>query len=101
VFLSGAQQLRNAGDDGLVNTADDANESIEEVLAPGADGLLGTQDDLRTPLTTFTRQIEISNLLDAQGAVNPLLRQLRVTIVYRVGQMQRTYTLTTYISSIS
>jgi prepilin-type N-terminal cleavage/methylation domain-containing protein len=101
VFLSGAQQLRNAGDDGLVNTADDANESIEEVLAPGADGLLGTQDDLRTPLTTFTRQIEISNLLDAQGVVNPLLRQLRVTIVYRVGQMQRTYTLTTYISSIS
>jgi type II secretory pathway pseudopilin PulG len=101
VFLSGAQELRRAGVDGLVNTADDANEEIEEVLAPGADGRIGTQDDVRTPLSTFTRQIEISDLLTPQGDVNPTLRQLRVTVTYRVGNAQRTYTLTTYISSIS
>jgi type II secretory pathway pseudopilin PulG len=101
VFLAGPQPLRNAGDDGLVNTDDDRNENIEEVLAPGADGRLGTQDDIRTPLTTFTRQIEISDILDAQGAVNPNLRRLRVTVTYRMGQGQRSYTLTTYISSIS
>jgi prepilin-type N-terminal cleavage/methylation domain-containing protein len=101
VFVGGPQQLRNAGVDGLVNTADDANEDIEEVLAPGADGRLGTADDLRTPLTTFTRQIAITNIVNAQGAVNPVLRRLQVTITYRVGQSQRTYTLTTFISSIS
>lgn len=99
VFVSGAQPLNMPGSDGLVNTADDAG--VEETLAPGADNILGTQDDLRTPLDTYTRQIEISNILDAQGAVNPNLRQLRVTIGYRVGSSLRSYVLTTFISSIS
>ncbi len=99
VFVSGAQPLRNAGLDGLVNTADDVG--IEETIQPGLDGLLGTADDLRTPLATFTRQIEISNLLDGNGVVNPTLRQLRVTITYRLGNDTRSYLLTTYISSIS
>jgi type II secretory pathway pseudopilin PulG len=99
VFVSGARPLRTAGTDGLVNTADDVG--LEEIVRPGADGLLGTADDDRTPLDTYTRQIEISELLDAQGNPNPILRQLRVTIGYRVGEAQRTYVLTTYISSIS
>jgi hypothetical protein len=99
VFVSGAQPLHNPGTDGLVNTADDTG--TETIITPGNDGLLGTTDDVRTPLATFTRQIEISNILDAAGNINPTLRQLRVTITYELGRDTRRYVLTTYISSIS
>jgi prepilin-type N-terminal cleavage/methylation domain-containing protein len=98
VFLDGPQPLRTAGPDGLVNTADDAG--IEVTVAPGVDNILGTADDVSSPLTTFTRDIEITELLTA-GVPNPNLRQLRVTITYSVGASLRTYTLTTYVSSIS
>jgi type II secretory pathway pseudopilin PulG len=99
VFVAGAQPLRKAGNDGIVNTTDDVG--IEESIAPGADGILGTADDVKTAMSTFTRQIEISDLLDAQGIANPTLRQLRVTVTYQVGGGTRRYVLTTYISSIS
>jgi hypothetical protein len=98
VFLSEAQPLRNSGDDGLVNTADD--EGIEEALGPGEDNVLGTADDTRTPLETYTRQIEITDIV-VDGVTNQNLRRLRVTIGYRVGKSERTYVLTTYVSSIS
>jgi hypothetical protein len=62
--------------------------------------VLGTADDTRMPLTTFTRQISISELL-TNGVPNPTLRQIRVIITYRVGSTTRNYTLTTYVSSIS
>jgi hypothetical protein len=107
VFLAGAQSMRKSGDDGLVNTADDAAEAIEELVAPGYDGVLGTPDDRKTPLANFTRQIEITNLLDANGQVIPTLRQIRVTVRYRMADDAsattpwRQYVLTTYISSIS
>jgi type II secretory pathway pseudopilin PulG len=100
VFLDAAQPLRKAGVDGLVNTADDAADSMEEELAPGADNLLGTADDVHMPLSTYTRQIIITELL-TNGVPNPTLRQIQVLVSYRVGSAQRTYTLTTYISSIS
>lgn len=99
VFVDGAQPLRTAGTDGLVNTADDG--AIEDLLGTGPDNVLGTADDVRTPLTSFTRQIEIRDLTNAAGTVNANLRELRVTIGYRAGGMRRTYVLTTYISSIS
>lgn len=99
VFVEGAQPLRTPGPDGLVNTADDGE--IETVLGVGADNVLGTADDVRVPLGTFTRQIEILDLPDQQGAVNANLRELRVTIGYLAGGSRRTYVLTTYISSIS
>ncbi len=98
VFVDGAQPLRNPGPDGLVNTADDVG--VEENLQPGADNLLGTADDLHIPLAGYTRQVEISELLTA-GVPNATLRQLRVTVTYRAGDALRTYTLTTFISSIS
>jgi type II secretory pathway pseudopilin PulG len=94
-----SQPLRNAGPDGLVNTADDVG--IEETTQPGVDGILGTADDLRTPLSTFARQIAITNIVDVNNVVNPSLRQLRVTITYRVGGNRYEYVLTTFISSIS
>jgi hypothetical protein len=100
-FLVDPQPLKKPGKDGLVNTTDDEDEELEEIVAPGADGEIGTEDDLKTTLSTFTRQIEILELKDADGNVNPALRQLRVTIRYQLGTETREYVLTTYISSIS
>jgi type II secretory pathway pseudopilin PulG len=99
VFLEGPQPLRTSGPDGLVNTADDGE--LETTLGVGADNVLGTDDDVRTPLAMFTRQIEIREISNAAGTVNANLRELRVTIGYRAAGTQRTYVLTTYISSIS
>jgi prepilin-type N-terminal cleavage/methylation domain-containing protein len=99
VFLNGEQQIKNPGLDGLVNTADDTG--IEELRTPGPDGILGNADDVRIQLTNYTRNVVISNVLDANNNINPSLRQITVTIKYNVGPVKRTYTLTTYISSIS
>lgn len=98
VFQNGAQPLRKPGSDGLVNTADDVG--IEESLGPGKDNRLGTADDVLTPLSTYTREIIISELL-TNGVPNPNLRQLQVIVTYTMGSNRRSYTLTTYVSSIS
>lgn len=106
VFLDGPQPLRNAGPDGLVNTADD--EGLEVAISPGLDGLLGTEDDLSTPLEAFRREIEISEIL-TDGVANPKLRRVVVRIRYGRpvqgdgGEMtpERVYELTTFVSSIS
>jgi type II secretory pathway pseudopilin PulG len=98
VFLAEPQPLRQAGADGLVGTADDGD--LEVSLAPGEDNILGTDDDVQTPLDTYTRTIAITDIVN-NGVTNPSLRRLVVTIGYRVGSSQRTYTLTTYISRIS
>lgn len=106
VFVDGAQPLRNAGPDGLVNTADD--EGIEESLSPGPDNVLGTDDDVRTPLTGYTREILISEIL-TNGVANQNLRRLRIRVRYGklvenesgVLEPERVYELTTYISAIS
>jgi prepilin-type N-terminal cleavage/methylation domain-containing protein len=100
VPMPATQPLRKAGPDGLVNTADD-DAALEAIISPGLDGQIGNADDISTPMATFARQIEITPLLDAGGAVMPTLRQLRVTITYLVGRDRRQYVLTTYISSIS
>ena len=94
--------MTNPGADGLVNTSDDAVAGIETLRTPGADGLLGNTDDPKVPLTEFRRQIAISTLLrDGTTTVNPSLRQITVTIKYRVQGFWRTYTLTSYVSSYS
>jgi prepilin-type N-terminal cleavage/methylation domain-containing protein len=97
-FLNGAQPLKTAGNDGLVNTVDDG--PVEKSVTPGVDKILGTADDKYVPLNSYTRQIEITDVV-INGVVNPSLRRLTVTIGYSVGTMQRTYTLSTFISAIS
>ena len=90
------------GPDGLVNTADDG--AIEVLRAPGVDGLLNTADDTLTTLAHefFQRQIIITPLtFDGSAAVNPNLRQIVVTVSYKVRDTWRTYTLTTFVSSYS
>ena len=98
-FIAGTTSLTTAGADGLVNTGDDG--AVEDSISPGDDKVLGTADDKKVPMTTYTRQIEITDVLLPNGNPNPNLRRLRVTIGYRVGTLVRTYTLTTYISAIS
>jgi prepilin-type N-terminal cleavage/methylation domain-containing protein len=100
VFKDAFTDLKTAGADGLINTSDDG--AIEEVRTPGADGLLGNSDDIRQPLTNFQRQIVITPLMrDGTTIVNPNLRQITVNIKYKVQGIERTYTITTYVSSYS
>jgi hypothetical protein len=102
VFLTGEQPLKTPGVDGLVNTADDAYASLEELRTAGPDGILGNTDDIRTPLTDYTREVLITDMmLDGTTTVNPNLRKITVIVKYKVGGMWRSYTLTTYVSSFS
>lgn len=93
-FLNGIQQMQLAGPDGLVNTGDDAGYDV----TPGPDNRLGTADDV--PLSGFQREIQICDVVG-----NPDLRQIVVTIRYRgtaaVGNLNREYRLTTFISRFS
>ena len=99
IFLTGALPLRVPDAIGLVNTS--TTGDLEVSIGPGVDNVLGTSDDTRTPLSNYTRQVEILDLTLPSGQVNPNLRLLRVTIGYTVGKTNRTYVLTTYISAIS
>jgi len=94
VFLEGEQAggLLTPGADGLVNTADDGD--VEVIRHPGPDGEAGTADDREESLTQYWRQIEICDLSNS-------LRQVRVSVRYRVGAIERTYRLTTFISNYS
>jgi prepilin-type N-terminal cleavage/methylation domain-containing protein len=101
-FLDGPQDVREPGADGLVNTGDDGE--IEVIVGPGPDGLLETDDDTEMPLDPelFQREITISSLnLDGSETVNLNLRQVTVTVQYRVLGAWRTYTLTTFVSAYS
>ena len=100
VFLSGPQSLKLAGADGLVNTADDG--AVETITTPGPDGILGNGDDQVQSLVNFTREIAITSLNnDGTNTVNKNLRQIAVTVKYKVNQTWQTYTITTYISAFS
>jgi prepilin-type N-terminal cleavage/methylation domain-containing protein len=89
IFLSGPQPLRQAGADGIVNTADDTSAQYETQRSPGADGILGNGDDV------------IASLGDSGGQPNPSLRQITVSIHYLVEGTWRNYQIRTYISSFS
>ncbi|HUU32676.1 MAG TPA: prepilin-type N-terminal cleavage/methylation domain-containing protein [Vicinamibacterales bacterium] len=82
VFLDGARTIMQPGNDGLVNTADDGAVEL--------------------PAAEFTREIQINPLnLDVGGALNPNLREVRVTVRYKVYGAWRSYVMTTYVSSYS
>ena len=92
VFLDGVQPLTVAGDDGLVNTADDGE--VETFMLPGADGELGSADDVPRPLTEYTREIAITE----EG---PNLRRIRITIRYAAGGGRREYAIETLLSAFA
>ena len=93
IFLTGAQQIYNAGADGIYGTADDAASGQRQTLHdPGPDGIFGTADDIFVPLTGYTRTITISN-------VNGTLRSVTIAVQYTTPQsLQKTYILNSYIS---
>ena len=101
-ILDGPQDMRTAGADALVNTADDG--AIEVLRGPGPDGVIDTQDDTRMVLerNLFQREIRITPVnFDGGGAVNPNLRRITVTVRYRVVGAWQTYSLMTFVSSYS
>ncbi|HUI73355.1 MAG TPA: prepilin-type N-terminal cleavage/methylation domain-containing protein [Candidatus Acidoferrum sp.] len=98
VFLDGPQPLLDPGPDGLVGTADDDAANPDSVITgPGGDGILGTADDAKINLNPWmTRTIAI---VPVAGTSN--LRQITVTINYKSGKLNRTYTLISYISAFA
>jgi type II secretory pathway pseudopilin PulG len=89
IFLDGAQPIKDAGADGIVNTADDG--AIETIVYPGRDLTLGTADDKTVTLSDFTREIQIRNLTAD-------LRSITVLVSYQSGSGLRVFTLIAYIS---
>jgi type IV pilus modification protein PilV len=101
IFLTGAQQIYNAGADGIYGTTDDSTAGSRQTLRdPGPDGIFGTSDDILIPLTGYTRTIQISPVYDAQGNLVSTLRAVNITMQYATPQMKvsKTYVLNSYIS---
>ncbi len=95
IFLSGMQQIYNAGADGIYGTSDDAAAGEQTLQDPGTDGVFLTADDLLIPLTGFQRQIDIEPVA-GEGSV----RSVTITVQYANPQtkLPGTYVLNSYIS---
>jgi type II secretory pathway pseudopilin PulG len=96
IFLDGPQPLRDAGNDGLFDTADDSG--VETIVLPGPDGVLGTSDDTVRTLSEFQREIRITPLNRSDGTLNPDLREVVVTISYSTPGGLRSYSTAGYVS---
>jgi type II secretory pathway pseudopilin PulG len=96
LFIDGVQPggLHLAGPDGLINTAGDENVPLERLHHLGGDGRINTADDYQQDLRDYEREIWICDQ-------SLTLREVRVTVTYRVGNVQRRYRLTTYVSNYS
>lgn len=96
LFLSGVQNMYNAGADGIYGTSDDAAAGVEVLREPGPDGIYGNSNDVLIPLTGYQRTIVFSELVPPVGS----LRSVSVTIQYATTQakLPKTYTLNSYIS---
>jgi hypothetical protein len=91
VFLSGDRVFfPTAGPDGIIGTGDDA---------AGSDGSVGTSDDI-PPIDGFSRQITITNIPDPDRPTAAItLRQIDVTISYRLGTSQYREIMTSYVAN--
>jgi type II secretory pathway pseudopilin PulG len=109
IFTLGFTPLWGPGPDGLAGTADDSTTiptgcptAVECVILPGPDGMLGTADDITMPLNNYQRQVAITNVLNADGSINPNLKQVTVTVLYvaeGLKTQQKTYAVTGLISA--
>lgn len=91
VFSSGDGPFYStAGPDGIIGTADDS---------AGPDGVVGNSDD-SSPVDGFSREIVITNIPDPDrpGAAISL-RQLDVTVSYKLGNAQLRQTMTSYAAN--
>ncbi|HTS08633.1 MAG TPA: prepilin-type N-terminal cleavage/methylation domain-containing protein, partial [Candidatus Eisenbacteria bacterium] len=92
IFLSGAQTLKCAGPDGLVNTQDDVNcttqfgvvcpNGAECMMLPGNDGILGTADDKTLSLANFKRTITVTPVKLPNGTTNQDMKAISITVWY-------------------
>lgn len=103
IFTSGPTQLCAPGPDGIVGTADDDCTKPDYIAIPNSGtGFLDTtptisnNGDTMFPLDTYKRTIVI-----APVAGETDVRSITVTITYTVGNLHRTYQLTTEISQYS
>lgn len=85
IFLDGYRPALQPGPDGIMNTADDG-----PAFETGPDG---------KPLVNFQRQVVFRAVLLPNLQVDPNTRQIEVSVQYRIGNLVRTYTQTTYIST--
>lgn len=91
VFLSGDRPFYpTAGPNGIIGTADDA---------AGPDRVVGTSDD--TPsVDGFSRQIVITNVPDPDRPAAAIsLRQIDVTVSYKLGNAELRETMTSYVAN--
>jgi hypothetical protein len=91
VFLSGDRMFYStAGPDGVIGTADDA---------AGPDGVAGTADDT-PPVEGFSRRITITNVPDPDRPAAAIsLRQIEVTISYKIGRGDYREVMTSYAAN--
>ena len=94
IFKVGFTAMKDAGLDGLDNTADDV--AAVPVRLPGRSGVItNTAQDVFVDLGNFTRQVQIA---DVPG--NPNVRQITVTVRYPVPQgWYKTYQVQSLIAS--
>jgi len=104
VFNDGFKPIKDAGPDGLMDTADDVSPGppcpgpSKCVQSAGPDGIIGTADDVYTPLNNFQQQITIQPLTDTTGTQYQNLRSITVTIQYTSRGFKKNYVMNAYIS---
>jgi prepilin-type N-terminal cleavage/methylation domain-containing protein len=111
IFLDGMQPVKCSGPDGILDTADDVacvtasgvtcpNGGVRCLTEPGADGIMGTTDDVILSLSNYYRQVQIQPLLDVNGNPIQTLNQVTVTILYTSpnSTVQKTYVNSEYVS---
>jgi hypothetical protein len=73
---------------------------VECLVLPGADGVLGTADDVTQSLSNFNRTITFNQVLLPSGAVDANLIAVTVSLSYtKPGWPARTYSVNGLISS--
>jgi prepilin-type N-terminal cleavage/methylation domain-containing protein len=103
-----ARDTGNASWDTIQNEANGGvfDDNAVAIKDPGPDGLVNTDDDGADlfPASMYTREIDILPvMLDPPQPLipNPNLREIRVTVRYRVNQAWRNYTVVSYITPFS
>jgi prepilin-type N-terminal cleavage/methylation domain-containing protein len=99
IFAVGLQQMNLPGVDGIYGTTDDSG--VRQTLRdPGPDGIFGNSDDIYIPLTGYQRQIQFSDVQDANGNTIPSVRAITISVQYAATQSGqiKNYVLSSYIS---
>jgi Tfp pilus assembly protein PilV len=99
IFKGGMLTLTDPGADGLDDTADDV--SVGTLTVPGPSGVLkgSTPPDVQISLNKFQRQVLITTVNNADGSLNPNVRQITITMQYPVAGKQKQYVVQALISS--